>query len=136
MIYKLFLEGMNNFQLQHYLENKGILTPMGVKKWQYNVINSILTNEKYCGDAILQKKFSIDVVLHTLKKNEGELPQYRIYNNHPAIIPKATWEYLQELYAVKFKNNLYPLSNKIECGICHNPYMPNLRDISFCKKHS
>ena len=128
MIYKLFLEGMNNFQLQRYLEDKGILTPMGVKKWQYNVINSILTNEKYCGDAILQKKFSIDVVLHTLKKNEGELPQYRIYNNHPAIIPKATWEYVQEVYAVKFKNNLYPLSNKIECGICHNPYMPNLRD--------
>lgn len=76
----------------------------------------------------IAKKFSIDVVLHTLKKNKGESPQYRIYNNHPAIIPKATWEYVQELYAVKFKNNLYPLSNKIECGLYHSPYMPNLRD--------
>ena len=79
-------------------------------------MHSILTNEKYCGDAILQKKFSIDVVLHTLKKNEGELPQYRIYNNHPAIIPKPTWEYVQELYSIKYTDNSYPLSNKIECG--------------------
>lgn len=44
LIYKLFLEGMNNYQLQQYLEGKEILSPMGTKKWQYNVINSILTN--------------------------------------------------------------------------------------------
>lgn len=90
MIYKFFLEGLNNHKLQVYLENSNILTPIGSKKWTYAVINSILTNEKYFGDTILQKKFSIDVVLHTLKNNEGELPQYRIYNNHPAIIPKPT----------------------------------------------
>lgn len=59
MIYKLFLEGLNNHQLQVYLENHNILTPLGSKKWTYAVINSILTNEKYCGDAILQKKFPI-----------------------------------------------------------------------------
>lgn len=59
MIYRLFLEGLNNHQLQVYLENHNILTPLGSKKWTYAVINSILTNEKYCGDAILQKKFPI-----------------------------------------------------------------------------
>ena len=128
MIYRLFLEGLNNHQLQVYLENHNILTPLGSKKWTYAVINSILTNEKYCGDAILQKKFSIDVVLHTLKKNEGELPQYRIYNNHPAIIPKPTWEYVQELYSIKNNDNLYPLSNKIECGLCHKFYQPRRND--------
>lgn len=128
MIYKLFLEGFNNHQLQVYLENHNILTPLGSKKWTYAVINSILTNEKYCGDAILQKKFSIDVVLHTLKKNEGELPQYRIYNNHPAIIPKSTWEYVQELYSIKYTDNSYPLSNKIECGLCHKFYQPRRND--------
>ena len=63
MIYRLFLEGLNNHHLQVYLENHNILTPLGSKKWTYAVINSILTNEKYCGDAILQKKFSIDIII-------------------------------------------------------------------------
>lgn len=67
-------------------------------------------------------------MIHTLKKNEGELPQYRIYNNHPVIIPKTIWEYVQELYEVKNNDNLYPLSNKIECRLCHKYYQPKRND--------
>lgn len=128
MIYKLFLESLNNHQSQVHLENHSFLIPLGFKKWIYSVINSILTNEKYCGDAILQKKFSIDVVLHTLKKNERELLQNRIHNNHPAVIPKPTWEYVQELYLIKNNDNSYPLSNRIKCGLCHKFYQPRRND--------
>ena len=86
MIYKLFLEGLNNHQLQVYLENNNILTPLGSKKWTYAVINSILTNEKYCGDAILQKKYTVDFLTKKLKKNNSEVAQYYVEDSHPAII--------------------------------------------------
>lgn len=59
-------------------------TGLDPSHWTTNNILSILSNEKYCGDVITQKKFTIDPILHTSKMNEGELPQYRIYNNHPA----------------------------------------------------
>lgn len=86
MIYKLFLEGLNNHQLQVYLENNNILTPLGSKKWTYAVINSVLTNEKYFGDAILQKKYTVDFLTKKLKKNNSEVAQYYVEDSHPAII--------------------------------------------------
>ena len=50
-------------------------SPKGIK-WTKNVIVNILSNEKYCGDAILQKSFVVDFIFHATKKNEGKLPQW------------------------------------------------------------
>ena len=59
MIYKLFLEGLNNHQLQVYLENHNILTPLGSKKWTYAVINSILTNENIVVMQYFKRNFQL-----------------------------------------------------------------------------
>jgi hypothetical protein len=61
--------------------------PTGKKKWLTNTMLSILTNEKYKGDAILQKTFCTDFLNKTMKVNEGEVPQYYAEGSHPAIVP-------------------------------------------------
>lgn len=86
LIYKLFFEGYGMQCTVEKLRELNVPTTTGLdpSHWTTNNILSILSNEKYCGDVIRQKKFTIDPILHTSKMNEGELPQYRIYNNHPA----------------------------------------------------
>lgn len=73
------------------LNESSIPSPKGIK-WTKNVIVNILSNEKYYGDAILQKSFVVDFIFHATKKNEGELPQYYVRNDHPTIIKRATWD--------------------------------------------
>ena len=96
-IYSMFLlEGKTYTAIADQLNKEGVLTPSKLEgRWLSNTVVSILTNEKYKGDALLQKKYTDDYLLHTLKKNEGELPQYYVENSHPAIIDKMTWEMVQ-----------------------------------------
>jgi len=98
MIYRLFLlEGKTATGIATYLNEQGIPTPSGKKdcKWTKTTIDSILTNEKYKGDALLQKTFMIDFLEHKSKRNEGEIPSYYVENSHPAIIEKEEWEMVQ-----------------------------------------
>ena len=72
------------------------MTPSGSSSnWQKNTVLSILTNEKYKGDALLQKTFTANFLEHNTKKNNGQLPQYYVENSHPAIIDKYEWEQVQ-----------------------------------------
>jgi hypothetical protein len=59
------------------------------------VVTSILTNEKYKGDALLQKTYTVNYLDHTKVINTGQIPQYYVENNHPAIIDRDTWEQVQ-----------------------------------------
>jgi DNA invertase Pin-like site-specific DNA recombinase len=86
LIYKLFLEGKAPSGIAAHLTNQGIPTPSGKVRWQASTVQSILTNEKYKGDAILQKRFTVDFLTKKQKVNEGEVPQYYVENSHPAII--------------------------------------------------
>ena len=97
MIYRMFLiEGKTCTSIATYLAENGVLTPSGKStRWQKNTVLSILKNEKYKGDALLQKTFTDNYLEHSMKKNEGELPQYYVENSHPAIIDKYTWEQVQ-----------------------------------------
>ena len=97
-IYKEFLiKGKTYTAIANELNELKVPTPSGLEggKWLTNTVISILTNEKYKGDAVLQKKFTDNYLEHTQKKNEGELPQYYVENNHPAIIKKDEWEMVQ-----------------------------------------
>lgn len=60
----------------------GAGTPGGQKKWHAKTVESILRNEKYKGDALLQKSYTVDFLSKKMKKNEGEVPQYYVENNH------------------------------------------------------
>lgn len=110
-----------------HLTAKGIPTPRGKEKWQTSTIESILTNEKYKGSAVLQKKFTVDFLSKKMKVNEGEVPQYIVEQSHPAIIDPAQWQKVQDEMAVrksrgKHHNSLSPFSAKIVCGDCGDFY--------------
>lgn len=70
------------------LERDGILTGAGKTKWHTSTINKILRNEKYIGDALLQKTYTTDFLNKTRVKNNGIVPQYYVENDHEAIIPR------------------------------------------------
>ena len=97
MIYRMFLvEGKTPTGIVKYLKSQHIKTPSGKStKWQTNVVTSILTNEKYKGDALLQKTYTVNYLDHSKAINTGQIPQYYVENNHPAIIDRDTWEQVQ-----------------------------------------
>jgi DNA invertase Pin-like site-specific DNA recombinase len=97
MIYKMFLvEGKTATGIANYLKSKHIKTPTGkTTNWTKNTVNSILTNEKYKGDALLQKTFTDNYLDHKMVKNNGQIPQYYVENSHPAIIDRDMWELVQ-----------------------------------------
>ena len=98
LIYRMFLiEGKTATGIATYLNENGIPTPSGRQgcKWTKTTVDSILTNEKYKGDALLQKTFMVDFLEHKSKKNEGEIPSYYVENSHPAIIERDEWEMVQ-----------------------------------------
>lgn len=94
-IYSLFLEGYTVRMIADYLTKQDIPTPKGKRKWSVSTVMSILTNEKYKGDALLQKTYTADFLSKTVKKNNGEVPQYYIENSHPAIIDPEMFELVQ-----------------------------------------
>lgn len=94
-------------------------------------MDSILTNEKYKGDALLQKSFTIDFLQHKVKKNNGEVQQYYVENSHEAIIPKNEWELVQ--FQMKKRKELglsfsskNSLSSKLVCECCGGFYGPKV----------
>ena len=74
LIYRSFMNGMTPYRIGKMLTEKGIPTPAGKTKWQSSTIESILTNEKYKGSALLQKQFTVDFLTKKRKINEGEIP--------------------------------------------------------------
>lgn len=126
-IYRLFIQGKSVNWIATHLTEKGIPTPRGMAKWQSSTVESILTNEKYKGCAVLQKKFTVDFLSKKMKVNEGEVPQYLAEQSHPAIIDPDQWEKVQTEMAVrkargKHHNSLSPFSAKIFCGDCGTQY--------------
>ena len=85
-IYTRYLSGESLHGIKCYLEGKGIPTPGGCTEWQHRTIRSILTNEKYKGDAVVNKTFVTDCISKRVKVNNGERTKYYIEENHPAII--------------------------------------------------
>jgi len=96
MIYRMFLiEGKTATGIAKYLKSQHIKTPRGKANWTKNTVHSILTNEKYKGDALLQKTYTENYLEHKMVKNNGQIPQYYVENNHPAIIDRDIWDQVQ-----------------------------------------
>ena len=95
-IYREYLEGYSMDRIAKGLEADGILTGAGKTKWLTSTINKILRNEKYIGDALLQKTYTTDFLNKTRVKNNGIVPQYYVEGNHEAIIPKDIFLRVQE----------------------------------------
>lgn len=95
-IYREYLEGYSMDKIAKGLEEDGILTGAGKTKWWTSTINKILRNEKYIGDALLQKTYTTDFLNKTRVKNNGIVPQYYVEGNHEAIIPNDIFLRVQE----------------------------------------
>ncbi|MEY8392586.1 recombinase family protein [Lachnospiraceae bacterium 45-W7] len=126
-IYQMFLDGNTVRTIADYLTGQSIPTPRGKEKWSVSTVTSILTNEKYKGDALLQKTYTADFLTKKSKKNNGEMPQYYIKNSHPAIIDPATFDLVQEEVERRRPNRRQlhkssPFNSKIVCGECGGYY--------------
>ena len=96
LIYKEFLKGETYRAIKAKLESEGYKTPTGKEEWNVSTIKSILINEKYKGDALLQKTYVKDFLEHKPVKNNGEIPQYYVENHHEPIIDPKDFEIVQE----------------------------------------
>lgn len=138
MIYNRFLAGDSYTVIARLLESKDIPTPSGKQKWCESTVCSILSNERYKGDAIINKTYIADCLSKKVKVNNGERQKYYVENNHPAIIDAATFGRVQEEIARrKAKRKVkqvgtkteqgkycgkYALTELLLCGECGTPY--------------
>ena len=130
-IYRDFIAGKTVDGIAKALTREGVPTPAGREKWQKRTVESILLNEKYKGEALLQKVFTVDFLTKKVKKNEGEVPQYYVKNSHPGIIDPEEWQLVQdEMKRRKSKegyhHGLSPFSGKIFCECCGGAYGPKV----------
>lgn len=95
-IYREYLEGSSLLQIGRGLEADGILTAAGKEKWRPETLRKILQNEKYIGDALLQKTYTVDFLNKKRVQNNGIVPQYYVENSHPPIIPRDLYMQVQE----------------------------------------
>ena len=95
-IFRMYLEGSSILEITRALEKDKIKTATGKDKWHPGVIEKMLVNEKYMGDALLQKTYTVDFLTKKRVKNNGIVPQYYIEDNHEAIIPKELFCKVQE----------------------------------------
>jgi DNA invertase Pin-like site-specific DNA recombinase len=131
LIFRMFMEGKTFSAIARHLTESGVPTPAGKKVWQATVVRSILTNEKYMGDALLQKCFTVDFLTKKQKVNEGEVPQYYVEGSHPAIIDPDEFDAVQaeiERRASRGRPSRCdsPFSGKIICGECGGAFGPKV----------
>ena len=126
-IYAMFLEGKTTYAIASILTENGIPTPRQKTVWKPSTIESILTNEKYKGAALLQKSFTVDFLTKKMKVNEGEVPQYYIEDSHEASIDPREFELVQAemarrkgLRATYSGNTIF--ASRIICGDCGSYY--------------
>lgn len=141
-IFREYLEGKSIIQIVKGLQDDGIKTVTGLENWHPGTIDKMLSNEKFCGDACMQKTYTIDFLTKKKVKNQGYAPQYYIEDNHEAIIPKELFHQVQvekarraslNKAAVTRKANKakkekskysskYVLTELLTCGECGHSY--------------
>ena len=134
-IYREFLDGKGANRIARDLEKDRVPNWNGKAKWYENSIRKMLTNEKYKGDALLQKTYTIDFLNKKRADNNGQVPQYYVEDSHPAIIDKEMWEAVQlemerrRNFALKYgiqklecatEDN--PFAGRVICGSCGHAY--------------
>jgi site-specific DNA recombinase len=127
LIYKLFLEGLGKTTIAKELTKRGLKTPAGKYKWSVATVSSILQNEKYKGDALLQKSYTVDFLTKKTKINKGEVPQYYVEHDHEAIIEPQLFDLVQEELKRRSKARKYfsgtsIFSTKLQCAECGGWY--------------
>ena len=134
-IYREFLWGMSPAQIAQGLEDDNVPGCLRQTRWYKSTVLGILQNEKYMGDALLQKTYTADFLTKKQVKNNGEVTQVYIKDSHPAIVDKKQWNAVQEEIARQKKyveehmignynygTHPYPFSLRTFCGKCGQAY--------------
>ena len=114
-IYRDYLEGYSPAAIAGRMTAAGTIGPTGSAKWHASTVASILSNEKYCGDALLQKYYTVDFLTHKIAKNTVEFPQYYVEDHHEPIVPKKL--YFQVQGEMMRRASLKDEPTKIRCGV-------------------
>lgn len=138
LVFRMYLEGNSTGKIAKYLEQQGIKTVTGKEHWHESVIIKMLRNEKYMGDALLQKTYTVDFMTKKRVLNKGIVPQYYVEDDHEPIIPKELFYRVQEEMmrrssmckaAQTRKRNQkskyssqYALTGLVICGKCGHEY--------------
>jgi len=135
-IYEMFLDGFGATPIMKYLEDHNIPTTFGNKKWNKTAVYGILKNEKYTGNALLQKTYRPSFKSKHTVNNKGELPQFYVVDSHPAIISLALFNKVQEVRqqkSIKYqKSNIKDMEETF--GTKDTPYTGFVR-CAHCGKH-
>lgn len=121
-IFDLYLQGYGTLAIAKMLNEDGIPRKHGYEKWLPSSINYVLNNERYMGDALLQKSYTTETLPFRKMKNDGRLPQYYVENSNPAIVSRETFQAAQNLLrsrkTERCKRKSYPLTGKLRCPEC------------------
>lgn len=147
-IFNLFLQGHHPYEIAKILIKENKTTGQGRLCWTTNSVLRILQNEKYCGEAVLQKTYTPDYLTHKSVINDNLVDKYHVFNSHEAIISKDVFYMVQEKIKKDYLNKLslvsqgakYPLTNLVICSKClrpmkrhyHNVGRPNKKVVLNC----
>jgi len=128
-------EGMGIRPLCRYLKAQGFRSPRGNGEWSSNSLLKILKNEKYVGDLVQRKSYTVDFLSHKKKRNRGEVPLVVFREHHMPILDRPLWEAAQrklEMGAGRVKKKernaqSLALSGRIRCGCCGSPFVARKR---------
>ena len=127
-IFDSYLQGKSTLDIAADMDRLAVHTRDKKVKWTANSINYILTNEKYIGDALCQKKFTTASLPFVEKRNRGERDQYYVEDTHPAIIARDVFERTQALIQARAwrkdeQQRNYLLTKKVACGHCGSTFI-------------
>lgn len=128
LIFALYLKGNGELLLARYLNKHGYKTING-SSYRVNSVSQILTNSNYTGDLLLQKTYRQNHMTKKKMKNKGELTQYLVHGNHPAIVSREDFDEVQKRlskncvrFKISTKKDTYPFSHMIKCVDCNGSY--------------
>ena len=146
-IYELYTSMVGPCEIARILESKGYKTGRGNTHWNLSLIQSILKNEKYKGDLLQQKTYTVDFLTHKRAKNRGEKQQFLIKNNHEAIVSEEMWDKAKEIREQRFRtqfgddHNLYkylskyPFTGLLMCMNCGGSFKRRYWNYGFSSEH-
>lgn len=123
-IFRSYLQGKSCYAISKALNEGGIPTTFGGKNWRTDTVISILHNEKYRGDVLLQKNFIPDYTTHRIVKNTGEVAKYYVHEAHDAIIAPFVFDKVQEMLEHPKPSKVHPMSGILQCACCGGYYRP------------
>ena len=139
-IYRAYLDGYSPGLIAKRLMAKGVMPPGSGSTWYASTVASILRNEKYCGDLLMQKYYVQDFLTHRIARNTGQLPQYYVEGDHEPIVPREVWLQVKgemarraairgEPLKLRF-GSMQALRGRLVCGKCGSVLKRN-RDSSW-----